>query len=208
MNLERIGLPQNILEKLKLNGYKHISQIISASTVSLLSQNFDLFEIKFILNSISTKLAPKPHTALEIFYFNDQIESKEGFRYLLTGSSTLDSALEGGIDNKSITELVGVSGTGKTQFCFSCCVESVLSSASSVSKVANNVVYIDTELKFDPMRLSKLFENRLSLRNDGTQNQVMQSIESYLDKIKVCIYLFLKSQLFFLLTCFLSGQTT
>ena len=181
MNLERVGLPQYILQKLKLNGYKHVSQVVSASTVLLLSQNFDLFEIQSIVNSISNKLAPKPHTALEIFYFNDQIESKESInKYLSTGSATLDSALGGGIDNKSITELVGVSGTGKTQFCFGCCVESIL---SSVSKAANNVVYIDTELKFDPMRLSKLFENRLALRNNGTQ--VMPPIESLLDKIKV-----------------------
>ena len=151
-NLERMGLPSNILDKLKLNGYKNVGQIMSVSTLLLLSQDFDLSEIKSIVNTVSAKCAPKPYTALEHFYFHDQTLGEK--KVLSTGSETLDLVLEGGVDYRSITELVGVSGTGKTQFCFSTCVDAILSSQSS------SVIYIDTELKFDPTRLSKLFEYR------------------------------------------------
>lgn len=51
-------------------------------------------------------------------------------------------------------------GVGKTQFCIGCCVQAVVMSNSSPSsdtsstpKKRGGVVYIDTELKFDSMRL-------------------------------------------------------
>ena len=51
-------------------------------------------------------------------------------------------------------------GVGKTQFCIGCCVQAVVmsntltsSDSSSTRKKRGGVVYIDTELKFDSMRL-------------------------------------------------------
>lgn len=51
-------------------------------------------------------------------------------------------------------------GVGKTQFCIGCCVQAVVmsnssspSDTSSALKKRGGVVYIDTELKFDSMRL-------------------------------------------------------
>ena len=46
---------------------------------------------------------------------------------------------------------------GKTQFCIGCCVQSVYrgssTNTSSSSSKKGGVIYIDTELKFDPVRL-------------------------------------------------------
>src|SRR3990170_6341014 len=57
--------------------------------------------------------------------------------HLSTGSSTLDSLLEGGLEGGAITLLFGEAGSGKTNIC--------LQVARNVALEGKKVVYIDTE---------------------------------------------------------------
>ncbi len=69
-----------------------------------------------------------------------------------SGVGALDSALRGGFRAGHVTELVGQSGAGKTQFCMTA---SILAAASG-----RRVVYIDTENKFRPQRLMEIVQAR------------------------------------------------
>ena len=51
--------------------------------------------------------------------------------------------------------LIGPPGIGKTQFCLKCCSQAILNERFS-SRLANGVVYFDTELKFDANRLLEI----------------------------------------------------
>lgn len=60
---------------------------------------------------------------------------------------------------------------GKTQLCLSCCAAMTLR--------GKGVVFIDTELKFDPLRLSSLVQSRLSLTvdSDMTSEKVLERVQ-------------------------------
>lgn len=176
LSISRTDLPTYLIEKLRACGYKNANDIITTSPLLLMSQNFNNSEIQLISNAISKRLTPKCHTALELFIFENDTGDVQHLKHISTGCSVLDDVLNGGIDVRSITEIVGVSGVGKTQFCFNCCVETVLAKSGSV-------IFIDTELKFDPLRLSNLLEHRIA--QDGVL-KIGITAERLLDKVKVC----------------------
>jgi RecA/RadA recombinase len=72
---------------------------------------------------------------------------------LSTGVPALNNILRGGISIQAITELVGASGTGKTQFAMQLCIEA--------AKRGFGAVYVDTERKLNFPRL----EEMASMRN-------------------------------------------
>lgn len=67
-----------------------------------------------------------------------------------TGSETIDAILKGGIHAGGITEVVGVSGCGKTQLCLQ------LSLSLHVSQPHKGTLYICTESVFPTARLAQL----------------------------------------------------
>ena len=86
---------------------------------------------------------------------------------------------------------------GKTQFCFNCCIEAVIQHNKSV-------IFIDTELKFDPLRLSQLITSKLTtshltsmtksvtasssnMNPIETDSFINKQVNEMLDHIKVCI---------------------
>lgn len=71
---------------------------------------------------------------------------------------------------------------GKTQFCFSCSVETACSE--------KGVIFIDTELKFDPLRVANLLQSKykqptLMTMDDEIQDRVNASLEL----IQVFVYM-------------------
>ena len=71
----------------------------------------------------------------------------------------LDSLLCGGIQSGTLTEVVGVPGVGKTQFCIGVIVYTLLHLRINQTKhslTAGSVIYFDTELKFDPLRVVEI----------------------------------------------------
>jgi DNA repair protein RadA len=83
---------------------------------------------------------------------NNSTTNKE---YIKTGSVELDRLLGGkGIETGAITEFYGHSGSGKTQICLSLCV--------MVQQLHpdNKSIYVDTEGKFRPERLSQIAQKK------------------------------------------------
>lgn len=177
LSVDSIDLPVYLTEKLRVNGYKNIKRIVTSSPLLMMSQDFHNAEIQLVSSALAKKLTPKCQTALEMFYSQNDVDTLVNMKYVSTGCSVLDNALNGGIDLRSVTEIVGVSGVGKTQFCFNCCVETVLSKSGSV-------IFIDTELKFDPLRLSNLLEYQVAHRGLLATDT---SVENLLGRVKVCI---------------------
>jgi DNA repair protein RAD51 len=71
---------------------------------------------------------------------------------LSTGSSSLDQFLYGGIRTGMITNIIGESGSGKSQFCFTIC-------ANLLKKKENaNIIFIDTSGTFRPERILEIIE--------------------------------------------------
>jgi len=71
-----------------------------------------------------------------------------------TGSKALDKLLAGGIETQAMTELVGEYGTGKTQICFTLCVNAQL--PVDQGGLNGNVLYIDAEGTFRPERVYQI----------------------------------------------------
>ena len=75
---------------------------------------------------------------------------------LSTGSSHLDQFLHGGIRPGMITNILGESGSGKSQFCFTIC-------ANLLKKNENvNIIFIDTAGTFRPERIFEILEGNYS----------------------------------------------
>lgn len=68
-----------------------------------------------------------------------------------TGSLSLDRLLGGGIRTGLLTDIYGASGTGKSQLCFSLCVNS-----AKYLKEKEMIMFIDTVGTFRPERISEI----------------------------------------------------
>lgn len=84
-------------------------------------------------------------------------------------------------------------GVGKTQFCIGCCVQAVVmsnsltsSDSSSTRKRKGGVVYIDTELKFDSMRLVDVAISRFpEIYSTEYSVEAPHQIDKFLESVKV-----------------------
>ena len=68
-----------------------------------------------------------------------------------TGSKSLDSLLAGGIRSGLVTDFYGKSGTGKSQLCFTACVNC----AREIGP-GETIMFIDTTGNFRPERIKEI----------------------------------------------------
>lgn len=76
-------------------------------------------------------------------FFRTALDNHERQRFLTTGCGNLDEVLGGGAPLRHITEFVGESGVGKSQFMTQFCITTQL--PTSLGGLAKEVVYISTE---------------------------------------------------------------
>ena len=81
-----------------------------------------------------------------------------------TGSLSLDRLLGGGIRTGLLTDIYGPSGTGKSQLCFSLCVNS-----AKYLKQNEMIMFIDTVGTFRPERVSEIARQE-------TNNEILDKI--------------------------------
>ena len=81
-----------------------------------------------------------------------------------TGSLSLDRLLGGGIRTGLLTDIYGPSGTGKSQLCFSLCVNS-----AKYLKQKEMIMFIDTVGTFRPERVSEIARQE-------TNNEILDKI--------------------------------
>ncbi|MHA1397777.1 MAG: AAA family ATPase [Candidatus Heimdallarchaeaceae archaeon] len=75
-------------------------------------------------------------------------------RKILTGSSTLDDLLQGGIPTGTFVELYGAPQSGKTQICYSISANCLL--PEDFGGLESGVIWLDTEGSFNSQRLRQI----------------------------------------------------
>lgn len=95
----------------------------------------------------------KPFVPATVIYDRRKSESR-----ISSGSKNLDNLLGGGIETRSITELYGEFGSGKTQICHTLCVS--VQKDAQLSRLTGNALYIDTENTFRPERIVSIANAR------------------------------------------------
>lgn len=175
-SLERgFQLIPSSVDKLKLIGINNVKDLLSTSILTFISGGFSESEVADIINKVTCKMSSSRYlgTSRDILRNLKPLEST-----LSSGVCAIDFKLRGGLKLKSITEICGPPGIGKTQFCVGVCAHTLLSTGtvlaqkmidgSDISSVKlGGVIYFDTELKLDVSRLSEIIQlglmNKLSI---------------------------------------------
>jgi len=114
------------------------------------------------------------------------LERRKGLVRFSTGSTKLDTFLNGGIETQAVTEIAGEFGTGKSQICHTLCVTANAKkvkphsdksggSSAATTPTNHNVIFIDTENTFRAERVHQIAETRR-----------LRSVEEILKRIFVC----------------------
>lgn len=85
-------------------------------------------------------------------------EERKKIAYISTGVKALDDLLEGGIETRAITELIGEFGAGKTQLCHQLAV--MVQLPPERGGLSGRALYIDTEGTFRPERVISMARYR------------------------------------------------
>lgn len=149
--LEAQGINNGDVNKLKTAGF-HTVESVAYATMKKLCEVKGVSEAKALkIAAEAKKIVPMGFTtATEIASFRQDMIS------LSTGSSALDTLLQGGIETGSITELYGEFRTGKTQICHTLCVTAQLPMSQGGGE--GRALYIDTEGSFRPEKLKAIAE--------------------------------------------------
>lgn len=180
-------------------GIHTANDFLLASPLALMSAlNMNLSKIQEITLLLSEKLLPNTLTALELY----DLRSKQT-RYIKTGIFDLDKCLKGGFLLGTITDICGVPGSGKTQFCMSCIIDSI--SSHQQADEPSSIIYFDAEQKFDPVRFTQIAVERFP-ELYSTQNRLdaPHLLDDLLKRVKVfssCLILYFDN-FYFMVTDF------
>ncbi len=139
-------IPKKIVSDLKNEGVITLLDLVLMPTTIIQQYNFE----KEIINMINKTRANFGH----IEKANDIVGTKQNRIKVNTGSSELDSLLEGGIFSGRLTEVYGESGSGKTQLCFQLCINYQIN-----SKNDKKIIFVDTVGNFRPERIAEMCGN-------------------------------------------------
>ncbi|XP_035839541.1 DNA repair protein RAD51 homolog 2 isoform X2 [Helianthus annuus] len=151
--ITEMGLPKSI-------GHIFAARNIITAKDALSLTEFELMElldvglaqVKSALALISEMTSPRYQTVQTLLDQRKQNEYLTG--HLPTQLKGLDAALCGGLPFGALTELVGPSGIGKTQFCLKLSLLAAL--PSCYGGLDGQVIYIDVESKFSSRRLIEI----------------------------------------------------
>ena len=155
MELEDIeGLGRVTAEKLKNAGIFSIKDLATSSVTEVGNIIGSEQRAKMlILNAQKLLSRGKFFITAKEYY-----EERQKISYLSTGCKSLDELLEGGIETRAITELIGEFGAGKTQLCHQLCV--MVQLPPDRGGLSGKAIYIDTEGTFRPERIIQIAEYR------------------------------------------------
>ena len=148
-------------EKLILNKTQRNSlEVFGVTTVESLAMT-PIRDLKKLPGMGETSILKSVRKAQEIT-FKDNFrtasdihdERKKTVKFLTTGSKAFDKLLGGGIETKSITEIAGANGSGKTEMCKQLSVNVQL--PENEGGLGGNALYFDTEDTFRSVRVSQM----------------------------------------------------
>lgn len=158
MTLLRVGLcPQitaPVLQRLNGAGMRTVLDILSCSLEELSGRTGVPYRDAVDLRrSIIARFAAAPVNGAELY---EKLSSSRAI--LSSGSRRVDRFLGGGIYSGELTEIVGASGSGKTQMCH-CLIASLLSDTANFG-----ALYVDTLNSFSSHRLQQTVNFRQQQR--------------------------------------------
>ncbi|GBN51909.1 DNA repair protein RAD51 4 [Araneus ventricosus] len=126
---------ETVLKKCKFEGIKTVTDFILFDPEELAKKiKMPYKDVLSIHHALIMKYAGFPQNAISL-----QCELLESISILDTGSKRLNKFLSGGIYTGEVTEIHGMPGSGKTQFCFSLISNLLLNTKSTaLYLVANN----------------------------------------------------------------------
>jgi len=148
MPVSEMRLPPHLAHLLAARGLDTAKDVLSLPEVELMAVlDAGLPTARAAVDHVSEAACPPCQTALALL--EERVRLGGGGR-LPTTLCGLDEALGGGIPMGKLTEVVGPSGIGKTQFCLKLALLAAL--PEYCGGLDGRVVYIDTESKFSSRR--------------------------------------------------------
>ncbi|KAG8084512.1 hypothetical protein GUJ93_ZPchr0010g10191 [Zizania palustris] len=149
--VSEMRLPPHLAHLLAARGLTTAKDVLSLPEVELMSVlDTGIHTARAAVAHVSEIACPPYQTALAL------LESVRlgGSGRLATALRGLDNSLGGGIPLGKLTEIVGPSGIGKTQFCLKLALLATL--PECYGGLNGRVVYIDTEFKFSSQRIIEI----------------------------------------------------
>ncbi|KAM7527869.1 hypothetical protein LguiB_031279 [Lonicera macranthoides] len=154
--ISEMGLPKSIANVFVARNLLTAKDVLSLTEFDLMELlDVGLATVTSAVAHISEISCPPYQTVLSLLEQRIQNEYLAG--HLPTRLKGLDAALCGGIPFGALTELVGPSGIGKTQFCLKL---ALLASLPTIyGGLDSRVIYIDVESKFNSRRMIEIGVN-------------------------------------------------
>lgn len=152
-NLKNVSF--NFLSILKKSGFYSLKDLIVRGPFEVSSETgIDIDDSFIIYNQAVNALEgigviEKQFVPATTIYYK-----RKNIGKISTGSKNFDNLLGGGIETKSITEVCGEFGTGKTQLCYTASI--MVQQDYSNGGLKGNALYIDTENTFRPERVESI----------------------------------------------------
>lgn len=151
MELSKLGMGQELLERLQENGFTTIEKLALTSSEELARLlSLKLTVARQLIQSARETITLNFRTALEIF------EERNNIERISTGSKALDGILGGGVEIGSMTEFFGEYGSGKSQLVHQLCVNVQL--GKEKGGLSKKAIFVDTEGTFRPERIAQMAE--------------------------------------------------
>ncbi|KAJ3676382.1 hypothetical protein LUZ60_003794 [Juncus effusus] len=151
--ISQMNLPSSLSHVFSARNLLTAKDALSLPELDLISLlDLDISLVRSAVSLISESTSPPFQTALSLMEERNKSPS-----HLATSLRGLDDVLRGGIPFGALTELVGPSGIGKTQFCLKLALLATL--PECYGGLNGRVVYIDTESKFSSRRMIEIGES-------------------------------------------------
>jgi DNA repair protein RadA len=145
----------DVLALLKKSGLLSLKDLIVLGPYDVSSQaGIDIDESFLIYNQALTVLEDIGIMEKRFIPATALYQKRKNIGKISTGSKNFDHLLGGGIETKSITEVCGEYGTGKTQLCHTACV--TVQQDYLKGGLKGNALYVDTENTFRPERIESI----------------------------------------------------
>lgn len=145
----------NILALLKKSGFFSLKDLIVLGPFEVSSQTgIDIDDSFVIYNQALAVLEDVGIIEKRFIPATTLYYKRKNIGKISTGSKNFDYLLGGGLETKSITEVCGQFGTGKTQLCHTACV--IVQQDYSNGGLRGSALYVDTENTFRPERIESI----------------------------------------------------
>ena len=104
-----------------------------------------------IVNKARLQLVENGQLQKEFVSATEIYKRRQDIGKISTGTNSLDTLFDGGIETQAVTEVYGEFGSGKTQLCHTLCVN--VQKPKEEGGLDGGVLYIDTEGTFRPERI-------------------------------------------------------